>query len=413
MSKIDSALDPGLRAVMLSELRTWLPAFLSAATVERGGPVAAASELLRLPAQELQRAVAVHVMLAGPVRDLISRLPSGMRRPATSSERARESGPAVTSGIDWAATVRLRATSSPVGGTWVTRPARRVFDVPENRALAWVLATLEERSAIALSARPVRDTGWSAELQQSATLIHQTRRTAWLDGVPAQWPGEAVYTRLNADRTGFYKTSVAGAARYLRRVLISPTPDDIVDALSDRYFEPMLDWKLFELGVLMRICRALETVGSRDAVRRPLHNAAGTAFARYRLSERYAISVWYQTWPPLTGPSELNDALAHYEIDAPGTRPDIVVQVEDRGALRRAIILELKASASPGYLGSGFSQLLGYLRERPVPFQQEASAWLVAPPGHAYLSKDPAGRVLWVTSADDVAAQVTAAVQAS
>ena len=410
MSQIDSSMEPALRAVMLSEVQELLPAFLSAASIERDGPVNAAVELLGLPESDLRRVLAVHMMLSRPVRELVAALPTGVRRPLTSSVRPRIAGRSVTSGIDWAATSRHRATSSPLGDIWVTRPANRIFDIPENRALAWVLRTIDERGVMAIDPLGEASGAWAEEIRTVTATVRRARRTAWLESVPPTWPGDEVYFRLKADRMGFYRLRVTEAARYLRRLLVAPSAADIVDALSQRYFEPKQDWKLFEIAVLLRITTALSAVGSRANPTRLFHDNKTRPFAVYRLTSTRQVRVWYQTWPPATRPSELNDAIRHYELPSGGTRPDIVVEVVDDGVPTSALLLELKASGSGMYLGSGLSQLLGYMRDRPALFADAASGWLVAPASSNFVSKDHGGRSLWMTSADDVAAAIVARV---
>lgn len=392
-----------MRAVMLSEVQALLPGFLSAASVERDGPVNAAVELLGLPESDLRRVLAVHMMLAHPVRELVASLPIGIRRPLTSSLRPRVAGHTVTAGIDWAATARHRATSSPLGDIWVTRPASRIFDIPENRALAWVLRMLEERGAVAVPPLGDAPGDWGQEIQSMAAAVHRARHVAWLEGIPATWPGDDAYLRLNADRMGFYRLRVADAARHLRHLLIAPSADDIVEALSQRYFEPKQDWKLFEIAVLLRITAALSAVGRRVSPTRLFHDSKSRPFAVYRATPTRDIRVWYQTWPPTTQPSELYDAIQHYQFPSGSTRPDIVIELVDHGRADRAFLLELKASASSSYLSSGLAQLLGYLRDRPRLLSAPASGWLVAPPSTSYVSKPAGNRSLWVTSADDVA----------
>lgn len=413
MSQIDSALEPGVRAVMLSEVEGLLPAFLSAASIERDGPVRAAVELLDLPESDLRRVLAVHLLLSRPIRALVTALPGGIRRPLTSSVRPRVAGRTVSSGIDWAATARYRATSSPFNDVWVTRPANRVFDIPENRALAWILQTIEERGAIAVPPLGDAPGAWGDEIRSLTGAVQRARRAAWLEGVPATWPGDDAYLRLRADRMGFYRIRVTDAARHLRRLLIAPSPDDIVDALSQRFFEPQYDWKLFEIAVLMRICRSLATIGARVNPTRLFHEGKNRPFAAYRVSSTREVRLWYQAWPPATKPSELSDAIHHYELPSGGNRPDIVVEIVDSGHPSRAIVMELKASRSGPYLGSGLSQLLSYLRDRPTLFAGPASGWLVAPAGSGYTEKPPGHRPLWVTSADNAPEALLRLVQAN
>lgn len=413
MSQIDSSLAPGLRALLLSEIQELLPAFLSAASMEREGPVNAAVELLGLPESDLRRVLAVHMMLSPPVREFVTALPTGIRRPLTSSVRPRVASRTVTTGIDWVASTRHRATSSPLGDIWVTRPANRIFDVPENRALAWVLRVLAERAAMAVGQLGEAQGPWVNEIRSMSATIRQARRTAWLEAVPATWPGDEAYFRLKADRMGFYRLRVTDAARYLRQLLIAPTSADIGEALSQRYFEPKQDWKLFEIAVLLRISSALSAIGARANPTRLFHDNRMRPFAVYHLTSTRQIRVWYQAWPPATRPSELDDAIRHYGLPSGGTRPDIVVEIVDDGISVRALLIELKASGSSSYLSSGLSQLLGYMRDRPALFTAPASGWLVAPASPTFASKPPGGRALWVISADDVAAAVVSTTTAA
>ena len=404
MSRIDTSMSSDLREAMLREVMAYLPAFLSSETRERADPVAATSELLGLPDAILKRALAVHTMLADEIRDFLVDLPSGIRRPMTASTHPRVAGRNVTSGIDWAATVRHQATASPIGGEWVTRPASRMFDLPENRALAWLLSAVHERAQVAVPNPQWQSSAWAEEIRAGEARVQLSRRTAWLEAIPVEWPGDAVYQRLAADRIGFYRVRVARAARLLRALLNNPSPEAQVEALCKRYFEPTQDWKLFEIAVLTRLCRQLDDVGER-VVRRVTFDAA--RFAHYRLDGEREVVVWYQAWPKTGEQSELHEAASHYGMKAVN-RPDITVQLCKDGQPVRTIILELKASASSEYLGSGLSQLLGYLRDRPTYTKEPASGWLVAPAGDGYTTKPAGTRALWVVSSDEVAPRLAA-----
>lgn len=405
MSRIDTSMSSELREAMLTEVKAFLPAFLSSQTRERADPVAATSELLGLPNAVLKRALAVHFMLADEVRAFVAELPTAIRRPVTASTRPRVAGRTVNSAIDWSATIRHRATTNPVGGEWVTRPANRIFDLPENRVLAWLLAVIQERAQIAVPATKATLAAWQQEIRDAEARVLLSRRVAWLEGVPNEWPGEFVYQRLAADRLGFYRTRVAAAARLVRALLDDPSPLNQVEALCNRYFEPSQDWKLFEIAVLMRLCRELDKTGERVA-----RGASFDArrFAHYRLSGNREVVIWYQSWPKTSEDSELLETAAYYELTALN-RPDITVEISRDGQHVRTIVLELKASGSTEYLGTGLSQLLGYLRDRPTYTQHEASGWLVAPAEGSFVSKPAEKRALWVVSADDVAASLSKA----
>ncbi|MCF6735229.1 hypothetical protein [Blastococcus sp. KM273129] len=285
-----------------------------------------------------------------------------------------------------------------------------MFDIDENRALSWLLATIQERADVAGTADRDASAPWLREIRETSETVRAKRRTAWLESVPATWPGDAVYPRLNADRGGFYRLRVATATRYLRRLLIDPDPADVVKALCERYFEPSRDWQLFEIAVVLRICRHFEAAYVR--VDRPSLLIGGRGpFASYRSrTDGREIRIWYQAWPPSTAPSELNDALTHYAISSAGTRPDIVCEVLLNGKPARAIVLELKASRSASYLAAGLSQLLGYLRDRPALTSTESSGWLVPLDGLSFTERPAEGRSMWVVDASVVAERLIDAV---
>src|SRR4051812_16852922 len=133
MSQIDTALDGALRSSYLDEVLEWLPAFLSGSSIERTQPLSDVAALFNLDELVLRRVIAVHVLRHPSVQRFVQELPRALRSPATSSERPRQFSRVLAGGIDWAATVRARATSSPLEVGYVTRSAVRVFDLPENQ----------------------------------------------------------------------------------------------------------------------------------------------------------------------------------------------------------------------------------------------------------------------------------------
>jgi len=145
-----NAFSPADYQAMLAEVREHLPLFLSPAASERHDPLSDVQRLTGLHPEDLRRVIATHVCLSEAVSALIGVLPRGLRRPVTSSIRPREVTQAVRGPVDWAATVRARAGSGADPTLFVVRPGRRIFDAPENRALAWALRELEVASLRAL-----------------------------------------------------------------------------------------------------------------------------------------------------------------------------------------------------------------------------------------------------------------------
>lgn len=406
---MDADLAPGEREAFLAEIRNHLPAFLSAAATEHEDPVGDVQELLNLRRDDLRRVIAVHLALSDPLTEFIAGLQEGLRNPKTSSERPLVSSQAVRGPIDWSATIRRRATSGWDPTRYVVRPARRIFDIPENRVLVWVLDRLdaELRRVAPAESDPltgVHSTGWFSRIVEMRARLQVAKRHHWVRGIPAERPDARTLQALRASRTRFYRHLIPGAVLQLQRfVEREPTASDLTELLCTRFFEPDRDWRLFELLVALRLARAIADQSAKKRKGRLLVGVGRSPFARYVLADGDEIWLWYQAWPRDVGISVHEDARAHYEIDAGHARPDIVLQRRHDGNTVDALLLELKASRSGATLGAGLLQLLGYLKDRPELFVASPAAWLVAPPSSAFLSKDADGRELWVVSSDDVA----------
>lgn len=418
MSKVDADLALGEREAFIDEIRNHLPAFLSAAATEREDAVGDVEELLNLRRDDLRRVTAVHLALSAPVAGFITGLSRGLRNPRTSSERPLVSSQAVRGPIDWSATIRERATSGWDPTRYVVRPARRIFDIPENRAFVWVLDRLdaELRRIAPAESDPVtgvHTSGWFSRVVEMRARIQMAKRHHWVRGIPANRPDARTMQALGSARTEFYKHLIPSAARQLQRfVERDPTAEDLTELLCSRYFEPERDWRLFELLVALRLARAYAAKSTHKRKSRLLIGTGRAPFARYAMADGSEIRLWYQAWPHDVGVSMHEDATTHYEIDAGQARPDLVIQRVRNGKTIDALLLELKASRTGGTLGSGLLQLLGYLKDRPDLFEARPGAWLVAPPSKAFVSKDPGGRELWVVDSESVASAAAARLTA-
>lgn len=408
MSAVDTRFSEPERAALLSEVENHLPAFLSTDAVERPDPVGDVTDLLGLQKGDLDRVIAVHVALTDEVRAFVSSLKEGLRNPLTSSIRPRVVSQAVRGGIDWGATVRHRAGAGAASLEFVIRPARRVFDTPENRALAFVLEQLDLALRRILPAESdersgVYDKGWYGEIVATAALLRAARRHHWLRDVPAEQPDRLALKRLRAARTSFYKERIPAVLELLARFTRDPSPEDITALLTKRYFEPQRDWLLFELVLALRIAR---TFAARSATKRKTRLLIGTGrspYARYVMPDGAEVRLWYQAWPTDAGASVHIDARGRYSISAGSSRPDFIIQLRRAGSSTDSVLLEAKATRSGSYLGAGLLQMLGYLKDRPALFTTQPSAWLVAPSSTAFATADAEGTELWAIDSSAVA----------
>jgi hypothetical protein len=92
-------------------------------------------------------------------------------------------------------------------------------------------------------------------------------------------------------------------------------------------------------------------------------------------------------------------------VAAGGTRPDLIIQ--RTGAAPDCVVVELKATRSPSYLGEGLSQLLGYLHDRPEQLGPAPAGWVVAPASESFQSAAAGEGALWVLDAGAVGRAAT------
>jgi hypothetical protein len=409
VSGVDTSFAASERLALLSEVRQYLPAFLSSAVDEHVSTLDALDDLMNLAAADLERVVAVHLALSDPIAAFVDGLRAGLRRPITESVRQRVVTQAVRGPIDWGDTIRRRAGAGNDPTLFVVRPATRLFDNPENQTVAW---TLRELRRVVRRARLVETGGvqalqgddWSTRLLRSRVELEAASRHVWLHQVAPVRPSARTLTRLRHARTRFYKELVPDAYAAIVRFAEAPTPNDITELLAQRFFEPSQDWRLFELVVALRLARAFRERTEST----PHHLLVGSPsprrpFATFSLTGGANVSVYYQGWPSGAGASSHSEARTRHNISAGATRPDISIVKRQDGVIVDAVVLELKATRSASYLGEGLSQLLGYLKERPAVFPYKPAGWLVAPTSDAFTPAAADDNELWVVSADDVA----------
>lgn len=399
---------------MIAEIRDYLPAFLRKDASEQHDPIGDVKELLNLDTGDLRRVIAVHSCLDDSIIAFGEKLAEAMRNPVASSRRPAEVGQTVRGPVDWSATMARRFLEAGNTTSYVVRSARRAYDLPENRALVWLLERLRSACRQALAEKPdpavldgpAAGSGWTGRIRRLAAQVERASDTGWLRGVEAEMPGRRAMQRLQGSRSAFYREDLAAA---LRRMLSLESPDEevLIDVLSKRYFEPAATWMVFEVCVALRLARAMEKASERPRRSRLLFGSGRAPFARYLLDDGSEVSLIYQTWPERTGPSRLGETGSRHGLKIGESKPDLfVVRAGDNPDV---LLLEMKASVSASYLKEGLVKLLGYLADRPDFWRRKPAAWLVAPASEAFAAGSPDEDAdLWLVDADSVADAVVA-----
>jgi hypothetical protein len=407
---IDASLPAELRARLLAEIRSYLPAFLHRGASEQHDPVGDVSELLNLEEGDLRRVVAVHQCLDERILAFGADLRHGLRRPVASSIRPPEASQGVRGPVDWSATVARRALEAGNPSLFVVRSAQRVFDTPENRTVVWLLARLQASATVALREVQGRSSvprdgesafGWADRIQRLANQVQEARRVRWLRDIEPEKPTPDTFKRLLASRSSFYAGRVVSAARAVAE-LDRPSSDVLAEVLGRRYFEPAPTWLVFEVHTALSLARAFAKASGRPRKARLLVGGSRAAFARYAYGDGSEVALIYQGWPPGSDRSLRRETSERHGLKPSSSRPDI--SISRSGPDPDAAVLELKATFASSYLAAGLSQLLGYFAERPEVWARRPSGWLVAPASDAFADRaaDVEG-VLWIVSADRVA----------
>jgi hypothetical protein len=412
---IDAEFSAEQYATLLAEVKRDLPAFLHRGATEQHDPAGDVRALLNLDPRDLDRVVAVHQCLDAAVLAFGDGLLEGLRRPMTSTARPAQVSQSVRGPIDWGATASRRALAAGDESLFVVRSAQRIFDIEENRALAWLLERLESAIGAVLpetyqdgrsEQSEAEPSSWWERIEGLRRQLKAARRVQWLRQVRATAPTAQTLKRLRSARSAFYARTISAA---VESVLSLTTPDEetLTEVLARRYFKPKETWRLFELAVALRLARSLAEASPHPRRSRLLVGVGSVPFARYGFDDGSEVSLVYQGWPDRSSVSLRRLAEDWHGLRRSVSRPDIFIV--RNGPKPDAAVLELKATFSSSYLSSGLQQLLGYLAERPDLWRAQPAGWLVAPLSPAFEDRDPAdGGELWMVSAEGVA-EATAA----
>lgn len=418
MSRVDTNLSPAVRKQLAEGVRSYLPYFLSKSSSLISDPLEDAARLLNLPAADLRHLAEVHFSLSSVVEEFLNALPQGLRRPTTMTDRPRVVSQQVTGPVDWGATIRLRAASGGTEAFYVTRPALRIYDSLENRALRWAIEDLDrlfQRVAGVESGLRDLDTGaWVEQVRGRRMELARSLRIGWLQSVPRtpSRPDAHARMRLQASRLPMYRMHLMELLNGFDRYLYEISPEAVAELVVERYFQPSLDWQLFEIAVAFRLAKGIEIAGGVWSEAGLLVGGAGRRpYAKFTMTDGSIVRLWYQKWPKPDS-SHQRDVMQHHALTGPGSRPDIIVERHSGGLRVDLVLLELKASARPGTLAEGVLQLLGYLNDQrwmdDVPRALLGPfAWVVGVGSTKFPSAPKMDNLdVWIVSDDQVVPQV-------
>lgn len=317
----------------------------------------------------------VHFLLSEPVGQFVEELPLLVRRMATTSVSEEEwSAERVRGAIQWAKTYGARAAGG-ASHLYVTAPARRAFQTPENELLAFVV------DAIVQAGR--RSSWWGRDAEVAGRVIHERvsavqrwQQSRSLLEVERRPVTPRSVRRVSSGRhRRAYGSAVETHLAY-RSMVSRSDPQAVREAVEKHGLVTTDDAVLFELLCTFNLLDAVRARGWRMDPFRLIEGSLRLSGAR---GDDERLDVWYQRVPEeLKRDSRYGRVLRTHGFSlVKPLRPDLVVRVT-RGADFRWLLVEAKLGIVRSVEASAreaLVDLLAYrrafdlsLRDNPMPY---------------------------------------------
>ena len=273
-------------------------------------------------------------------------------------ERRQTRGP-----VEWSRTLALRGTTGNQH-LYVTAPARRVYQTPENELLVHVLDAIP---------RTARHSGWDQVLPryEPAEVIRErlAEATKWqqsrmLSAVDRVAPAPRTAARIRTGRNAQHYAAVIGAYDRLVSLVEQMDRSAVRNAVENAGLVTADEPVLFELLTTFRILAALKRLGWQMKPFTLFHGHVHTS-GRHR--DGRTLDLWYQGGPPdLTDQSRYREVLHAHGLARQRLRPDLVLHWPAADGHRRWLLVECKLSQSGGVARAArhaLADLLMYRRD--------------------------------------------------
>ncbi len=281
--------------------------------------------------------------------------------------------------INWAQTVPLQVTRPT---SFVCLDAKRSFDLPENRMLAFLVERHNDDVKMLFQHWGGRrsnnkDSWWSQleDLQRNLNHIRHNphyRRIVESTDASVKNLSNRLVSRARQRRSCLAAAIFAHFGRYISVCGEKSSKEAILRVIREGLRWPDEN-KLFELFILFAIVNLLRTGASNPPLVTPIsHRIQGADwFAQMGNLSGVKITVFYQRKPndlsicysndnPSTDIQDYARILESYEDSLSELRPDIVVDCRDRNQNRRIVLLEVKNSDLHVTVRQGFRELVDY-----------------------------------------------------
>ena len=294
-------------------------------------------------------------------------------------------GPGLRGNPIWHRTITNRLCGSLGAGRYISRTAHRSFDLPENRALAWLVADLID--CVDLITRRVRGPAVPRCVERIGSLCRGARGHHWFGDVrPPRAVTSAMINSLRRHRRPQYREAAILVGK--RQAFATRDVDawwySLLALLAVNWLEPIGDDDLFELFVLALTIDIIEVELGFG-----LPTEYGLVAPRRRCVAKFekcgqTVMVYFDQSPVtvMDLQSEYGKVVRlHHGLVGSARRPDVLVVAED-GNGRRVALIEAKRSRDRRYISDGVYKLFGYMFDyRKVNESGKLSGLVLVPEG--------------------------------
>lgn len=359
------------RRQTIADMRQDIWRYLTPAAVSEEEALLNASALLQLSAAEVRTLGQLRFVMSDEVGALLREMPFLVRRLTTTTVNEREtSAERVRGAIRWSETFAARAAWG-LPHLYVTAPARRAYDTPENKLLVFVLSAIADFG---------RRTGWhrSTSVSVGDTVRRRvTDATRWrharaLSDVAATPPTATTVARVRSGRSRRLYRSTLDVLAVYQQYVARLDRQAIREVVESQALVASRDPVLLELLCLFTTIEALKEQGwigdTTGLLKLPL------AFRGHRRGE--TLSVFYQHAPPrLRDGSRYRSVQKLHGLTAGGLIPDLVLHIEGNG--ERWLLIEVKGVEERvrDYARGALFDLLAYRRAFGPVLREQTSAY--------------------------------------
>jgi hypothetical protein len=335
------------RGARIAEVKDRIWSYVSPASRHELPGLLVAAALLKWPEADALRIGELQFLLSDEVGDLLGAMPQLVRRLATASaHEERWATDRLHGPVQWNRTLSLRAaTGSPL--LFVTAPAERVYQTPENQLLVHVLDAI---------VRTATSSGWAERLtpQRPGRTVRERlseaarwQQSRMLQEIDRASPTQRSLARIRSGRRSHRYSTVLAAYDKLVSLVEHLDREAIRQAIEQTALVTADEATLFELLTTFRLVDALRENGWQV---RPFHLFDGRVQTNGQRQDGRQIDLWYQSTPPaLAAGSHYRQILASHSFPhRHELRPDVILRWTDPGHQLRWLIVECKLSQTGG-----------------------------------------------------------------